>query len=60
MKVSIPKAPKMKMPTMGHIPRPPKPMPVHPAAQMHVRLPQGEVDTRAGDPGVTAPGIGRF
>jgi len=52
------KSPRMKMPTMPHITKPTTK--IHPAGQMRVRLPMGEVDTKAGDPGVSAPGIGRF
>lgn len=51
------KPPRMKAPTMPHIARPAR---VHPAARIGVRLPQGEVNTRAGDPGVYAPGVGKI
>jgi len=55
------KKPSMKMPTMPHIAKPMAPKTrIHPAAQMRVRLPLGEVNTSAGDPGVSAPGIGKF
>jgi len=55
------KGPRMKMPTMPHIAKPMAPKTrIHPAAQMRVRLPLGEVNTSSGDPGVSAPGIGKF
>jgi hypothetical protein len=61
MKVGMPHPATMKMPTMPHIAKASAPKTkIHPAGQMRVRLPMGEVDTKAGDPGVSAPGIGRF
>ena len=51
-------APHAKMPTMPHVGKPTTK--IHPASQMRVRLPMGVADTKAGDPGVSAPGVGRF
>ena len=54
----------MKSAPKVHVPKPPqasKPKTkVHPAAAMRVRLPTGTVNTGEADPGVVAPGIGRF
>lgn len=47
--IKMPGAPKAMRPTTK----------IHPSAQMRVRLPQGSVST-PGDPGVSAPDIGKF
>jgi hypothetical protein len=49
-KVHVPKAPQASKPKTK----------IHPAAAMRVRLPTGEVNMGQSDPGVSAPGIGRF
>lgn len=58
MKGSFGKAPKVHVPKAPQMARPKTK--VHPAAAMRVRLPTGEVDMGQSDPGVSAPGIGRF
>lgn len=52
------KAPKISVPKMPAASKPKTK--VHPAAAMRVRLPTGVVDTGEADPGVSAPGVGRF
>jgi hypothetical protein len=49
-----------KMPTMPKFHAPKVATKIHPAAQMRVRLPQGMANTKAGDPGVYAPGVGKI
>lgn len=41
---------------MSHVSKPPK---AHPSS-VRVRLPRGDVNTSESDPGVYAPGVGRF
>jgi hypothetical protein len=55
VKVSAPKIHVPKMP-MAVKPK----TKIHPAANMRVRLPTGVVNTGEADPGVSAPGVGRF
>lgn len=55
MKVS---APKVHVPKAAVAAKPKSK--IHPAAQMRVRLPTGTVNTGEADPGVSAPGLGRF
>lgn len=52
------KAPKVSVPKIGAEAKPKTK--IHPAAAMRVRLPTGTVNTGEADPGVSAPGVGRF
>lgn len=59
--IGVHPAARMKMPTMPHIGRAPKPTTkVHFSAHNNVRLPQGLANTKAGDPGVYSPDIGKI